>query len=765
MLSHRWSNPALYVALLLLLVLSAGVIVVNLGIFDTANIHVLPDEASATDEETDDTAPLEENSSPPIRTGPTPPATAIEPPSAKGPSITGSLHTAKRTAVADAEVSAHVAGNDRSGAMLTNTGKDGKFRVEGVDSNKEYDIKAQFQGESASAYGVIASEHIGLMLGVELFALRGSVIDEQGLPVSEFTVEVQSSTPTPIGSKIEKTFKSVEGVFSLFVTGRGTWNIAARSDTHFQKEPLILDVQAARRDITLTLTESGTLTGKLLALHDRSPVPGIRVFLAPDDGSCESLLDPLNIPLPVEIPLGGGTMGRLMEGSAPFGSTAGQVGITPSMKNVRITTTNEHGVFAFSALPPAHYGLVAVVGSTKSVERVTVIAGKNERDLVINLGAVVAISAQDATGSQVPSLNTRFLRHEQKDSDKSSGKPEQYHYQGFAADSRFRYAGIRPGFYQVEIGTPGYKTMTQMFTLVEGENFLTIQFTNQSTSLHGTISASDGRPIQQIQRITLRDSSNGNIVRTAIVSHTTHLDGSKTSTYVVEDLPAETGEYEVVAELFDPMSMPRTPYIKRYSATVAIAPGLNTHDIAIDIPCRLIVTVCDEAGAPVSGAYVIILPEVTSQDGRSTIQRRQSIQARFGKDGNIAEAELFEPGRYRLEPRADRFAGVGETVTVNVGLGTTEVTVNVSESNCVEITSVVAGSLAEQLGLVAGDKIVSYGGVPVRTHEDLRSAIAGSIEESEGAAVALGVLRDGNIRSFDVPSGKTLGITVESARQ
>ena len=77
--------------------------------------------------------------------------------------------------------------------------------------------------------------------------------------------------------------------------------------------------------------------------------------------------------------------------------------------------------------------------------------------------------------------------------------------------------------------------------------------------------------------------------------------------------------------------------------------------------------------------------------------------------------------------------------------------------NRVEIDSIMSGSVAEEMGLRAGDQVLRYGDDRVFTTGDLTS---GTMAGAPGEATRVEVFRDGRVVRVDVPRGP-LGVRVE----
>ena len=81
--------------------------------------------------------------------------------------------------------------------------------------------------------------------------------------------------------------------------------------------------------------------------------------------------------------------------------------------------------------------------------------------------------------------------------------------------------------------------------------------------------------------------------------------------------------------------------------------------------------------------------------------------------------------------------------------------------NRVGIASVIPGSAASQVGIVAGDVVLSYAGSRVFRSRELQEATRGG---TRGESVQVSVLRDGQVVAVDVPRGP-LGVTLDGIKR
>lgn len=147
--------------------------------------------------------------------------------------------------------------------------------------------------------------------------------------------------------------------------------------------------------------------------------------------------------------------------------------------------------------------------------------------------------------------------------------------------------------------------------------------------------------------------------------------------------------------------------------------------------------------------------EIVAVDGVATPSWRDVNMQLFSRIGDTGTIE------FTVQPAGSSNANIGKQIAVESWLASAEAPYPTSELGLqpnyppipAEIGSVVAGEAAEQAGVLAGDKIVSFNSEPVRDWPHLVELIQSHPDQT----VALGIVRDNrNLSLMVTPKGREL---------
>jgi protocatechuate 3,4-dioxygenase beta subunit len=188
---------------------------------------------------------------------------------ASGPTLALHVVTPDGAPIAGAriETSSRSAVTDGSGAA----------RLRGVDTGYEI-VNASADGrEKLTARIVTGDDPAGmvehtLVLGAS-FAVGGRVVDEDGKPVAEASVELES-----IAGKRDETVSCDEhGAWHIADLGAGRYVARARSDHHVDSTDLVVDL-AGPRELELKVDTGAQVAGRVVDEHER-PASDARVYV------------------------------------------------------------------------------------------------------------------------------------------------------------------------------------------------------------------------------------------------------------------------------------------------------------------------------------------------------------------------------------------------------------------------------------------------------------------------------------------------------
>ncbi len=153
-----------------------------------------------------------------------------------------------------------------------------------------------------------------------------------------------------------------------------------------------------------------------------------------------------------------------------------------------------------------------------------------------------------------------------------------------------------------------------------------------------------------------------------------------------------------------------------------------------------------EAGIPLLEAEEIVWRQAEIDMNRLELQDRAIREGWFRSDRYFAE--LRQLNKDRLDLRAE----IGDEAYDRYLFGT-------GQANRVQVSSVIPGSPAEQIGLLPGDVIESYGGERLFSFSDLRNATTQGERDEQ---VAIQIRRGGGLVETWIPRGP-MGVRLDTS--
>ncbi len=174
-------------------------------------------------------------------------------------------------------------GQPIAGALVETTSRsavtdaNGAARLRGVDSGFEY-VNASADGREKLSARIVTGddpsvvvEHT-IVLGAS-FMVSGRVVDEDGKPVAEASVELEA-----LGGKRDETVPCDDhGTWRIADVGAGRYVAHASSDHHISSPDLVVDL-GGPRELELKVDTGAQLTGRVVDDHGR-PVADARVYV------------------------------------------------------------------------------------------------------------------------------------------------------------------------------------------------------------------------------------------------------------------------------------------------------------------------------------------------------------------------------------------------------------------------------------------------------------------------------------------------------
>ncbi len=234
--------------------------------------------------------------------------------------VSGTVHWPDGQPASDGRV--RCTSNEPSVTLMSFVRLDGSFQVEGLPEGV-VDVIAESLGDEVHAAGratltavPVGSKEVALVLG-PTDHLLGMVVDDRGVPVSDFMVEAHVIEGGGTNFSVESASTSQEGAFDLDGLFDGIWSIQAEADGHAASTLQFVSMPSTSGGLVLRCPRSASIEGHVTA-SSGEPIQGARVEVLSAEGkSVDTKSDASGAFAMSDLAIGPVTVKATLDGHAP----------------------------------------------------------------------------------------------------------------------------------------------------------------------------------------------------------------------------------------------------------------------------------------------------------------------------------------------------------------------------------------------------------------------------------------------------------------
>ena len=556
----------------------------------------------------------------------------------------------------------------------TSTDAQGNFKFSGLDETLAYNLTATSESAGTGELErVAAGDTIVFLLSAQSL-LRGRVQNASGEAVTSF--EVRAWRQNRQWEATSRSFNSEDGRFSM-PAKPGLMQVEITAKGYTKTEPA--DAEVGGEEVLFTLDQAAVLVG-VVTDKTGTPLPDVRVRVGSNDNN----------------------------NRRRWNNEGGQ--------SVR---TDSKGRYRFDTLAPKETTFTATLGEMSQSETTTLTQGENTLNFTMNVGGLLHIRLTDPEGKPIESDGIWF----QMKGNRGWPRPEKLPSR---EPGLTEYAGLRAGDYTMTVTASGFPAIQQDITIKDGDNEVTLQFSNGAT-LVGTVTSNTGAKLTGV-RALLRKQDDENRWGGWGTGRNVQVDDDG----AFKLGPAEPGSW--LLEVYNGNNWDEPVF----NQIVTLSEGENTQNVVVDAGATVVVKVVDEQGNSVSWANV-------------QLKGVRNYNQNTNGEG-VATISFVEVGSYTVIANSRGKASPSQFITLRAG--DNNINVTVQEPNCCRLTHIYPDTQASKIGLQVGDLVIEYNGETISSWGGLGRAIRKTKNTDD---VVMLVERGGSMLTINLKGG-TVGI-------